>query len=111
MPVVLVVGGSDLSVGSVLAFSGVVLGITLVDRGWPLGLAFAVSLAVGGICGLANGLVSVLWSIPSFIVTLGMLEMARGAAYLVTNSETKYIGPRIEWIARPLDGLGVSTSF
>ena len=62
-------------------------------------------------CGLVNGLVSVLWSIPSFIVTLGMLEVARGAAYLVTNSETKYIGPRIEWIARPLAGLGISTAF
>src|SRR4051794_1438553 len=39
MTLVLVVGGIDLSVGSVLAFSGVVLGIALVDRGWPLGLA------------------------------------------------------------------------
>ena len=58
-----------------------------------------------------NGLVSVLWSIPSFIVTLGMLEMARGAAYLVTNSETKYIGPRVEWIARPVTGLGTSPAF
>ena len=111
MTLVLVVGGIDLSVGSVLAFSGVVLGITLVDRGWPLGLAFAACLAVGGICGLINGLVSVLWSIPSFIVTLGMLEVARGAAYLVTSSETKYIGPRVEWIARPIPGVGVSPSF
>jgi ribose transport system permease protein len=66
---------------------------------------------VAGICGLINGSVSVIWSIPSFIVTLGMLEMARGAAYLVTNSETKYIGPRVEWIARPLPGLGTSPSF
>src|SRR3954454_19792125 len=111
MTLVLVVGGIDLSVGSVLAFAGVVLGITLVEKGWPLGLAFAAGLAVGGICGLINGMVSVFWSIPSFIVTLGMLEMARGAAYLVTNSETKYIGPRVEWIARPIPGLGTSPSF
>jgi ribose transport system permease protein len=111
MTLVLVVGGIDLSVGSVLAFAGVVLGITLVDRGWPAGLAFAACLGVGAICGLLSGLVSVLWSIPSFIVTLGMLEVARGAAYLVTNSETKYIGPRVEWIARPIPGLGTSPSF
>jgi ribose transport system permease protein len=111
MTLVLVVGGIDLSIGSVLAFAGVMLGITLVDRGWPPGLAFAACLGVGAACGMVNGLVSVLWSIPSFIVTLGMLEVARGAAYLVTNSETKYIGPRVEWIARPVPGLGASPSF
>ena len=111
MTFVLVVGGIDLSVGSVLALAGTVLGIALVDWHWPFWLAFAGCLAVAGSCGLVNGLVSVVWSIPSFIVTLGMLEIARGAAYLVTDSETKYIGPRIEWIARPLDGLGVSTAF
>jgi ribose transport system permease protein len=111
MTLVLVIGGIDLSVGSVLAFSGTVLGLALVDGGWPLWLAFLVCLAVGAGCGLVNGLVSVLWSIPSFIVTLGMLEVARGGAYLVTNSETKYIGPRIEWISRPLPVVGVSTAF
>jgi ribose transport system permease protein len=111
MTLVLVVGGIDLSVGSVLALSGTVLGIALVDRGWPFWLAFGACLAVGGLCGLINGLVSVLWSIPSFIVTLGMLEMARGAAYLVTGSETKYIGPKIEWVAGPIAVLGVSRGF
>jgi ribose transport system permease protein len=111
MTLVLVIGGIDLSVGSVLAFAGTVLGIALVDWGWPLGLALIACLGVGCVCGFINGLVSVLWSIPSFIVTLGMLEMARGAAYLVTNSETKYIGPRVEWIARPLPVLGASTAF
>jgi ribose transport system permease protein len=57
-----------------------------------------------------NGLISVLWSIPSFIVTLGMLEVARGAAYLATDSQTKYIGPRIEWVAQPVPGLAVSSA-
>jgi len=89
-----------------------VLGIALAaDWGWPFWLALAACLGIGGICGLANGMVSVLWSIPSFIVTLGMLEVARGAAYLVTDSETKYIGPRVEWIARPIVGLGISSAF
>jgi ribose transport system permease protein len=60
---------------------------------------------------LINGLISVLWSIPSFIVTLGMLESARGATYLITGSQTKYLGPRVEWIARPWPVLGASTSF
>src|SRR5439155_7696104 len=40
-----------------------------------------------------------------------MLEVARGAAYLVTGSQTKYIGPRIERVAQPMPGLGVSPAF
>ena len=111
MTLVLIAGGIDLSVGSVLALSGVVLGIAMADWGWPLVPAIVLCLAVGAACGLANGLVSALWSIPSFIVTLGMLEIARGTAYLVTDSQTKYIGPRIEGVARPLAGLGVSPAF
>jgi ribose transport system permease protein len=111
MTLVLVIGGIDLSVGSVLALSGAVLGIAIADWNWPLPLAVLACLAVGAGCGLINGFVSVMWSIPSFIVTLGMLESARGATYLITRSETKYLGPRIEWIARPLPGLGASTAF
>jgi ribose transport system permease protein len=111
MTLVVIAGGIDLSVGSVLALSGVVPGITMDDWGWPLVPAIALCLAVGATCGLVNGLVSALWSIPSFIVTLGMLEIARGTAYLVTNSQTKYIGPRIEGVGRPLAGLGISPAF
>ncbi len=111
MTLVLIAGGIDLSVGSVLALAGVVLGIAMADWGWPLAPAIVLCLVVGVACGLANGLVSALWSIPSFIVTLGMLEVARGTAYLATDSQTKYIGPRIEGLAQPLSGLGVSPAF
>jgi ribose transport system permease protein len=76
-----------------------------------VGAAAALGVGVGLICGLANGLVSVGWSIPPFIVTLGMLEIARGCAYLATDSQTKYIGARIEGIAAPLPGMGVSAAF
>jgi ribose transport system permease protein len=111
MTLVLIAGGIDLSVGSVLALSGAVLGIAMSDWGWPLFPAVVVCLGVGAGCGFLNGLITVRWSIPSFIVTLGMLEVARGAAYRVTDSQTKYIGPRIERIAQPLPGLGVSFAF
>ncbi|MEJ7618799.1 MAG: ABC transporter permease, partial [Pyrinomonadaceae bacterium] len=42
---------------------------------------------------------TVRWALPSFIVTLGMMEIARGAAYIVTNSQTKYIGRPVEIVA------------
>ncbi len=111
MTLVLVIAGIDLSVGSVLAFSGAVLGVVIVDWGWPLPVAMLLGVLVGLGCGLFNGLVSVRWAIPSFIVTLGMLEIARGCAYLVTDSQTKYIGSRIEPIGEPIAGLGVSPAF
>ena len=110
MTFVLIVAGIDLSVGSVMAFSAAVLGVAMVDGNWSLPAAAAACLGVGLICGLINGAISVGWKIPSFIVTLGMLEMARGGAYLVTNSQTKYIGARIESLAAPLPGIGFSTA-
>jgi ribose transport system permease protein len=99
MTFVLIIAGIDLSVGSILALGGAVLGVCLVKLGWPLPLAIAACVGTGFICGAINGLIVIKWSIPSFIVTLGMMEMARGGAYLVTDSQTQYIGGPIEVIA------------
>jgi ribose transport system permease protein len=110
MTFVLIIGGIDLSVGSVMACSAAVLGVAMVDGQLPLPAAAAACLGVGLVCGSINGAISVGWSIPSFIVTLGMLEMARGGAYLVTDSQTKYIGPRIEVVATPLPLIGLTAA-
>jgi len=98
MTFVLIIAGIDLSVGSVMALAGAVLGAALVEFNLSLPLAIAVCIAAGVLCGLVNGLVIIRWKLPSFIVTLGMLEIARGAAYLVTQSRTIYIGGPIEVI-------------
>ena len=99
MTLVLIIAGIDLSVGSVLALSSAVLGVAILRGHWPLWAAILAALATGSLCGLLNGLVTVGWRLPSFIVTLGMLEVARGATYLVTRSQTQYIGAPIEGIA------------
>jgi ribose transport system permease protein len=99
MTYVLVIAGIDLSVGAMLALSASVLGVCMVQHGLPLLAAVPICLAVGLLCGLVNGLVTIAWGLPSFIVTLGMLEAARGGAYLVSSSETQYIGSRIEAVA------------
>ena len=99
MTFVLIVAGIDLSVGSVLGLGGAVLGVAMVRWGWPAWLAIPACLGVGLLCGLANGLVTVAWRLPSFIVTLGMLEIARGAAMTVVDSRTVYIGSAIEPVA------------
>ncbi len=96
MTFVLMIGGIDLSVGSVLALSSAVLGVGLTQWHWPLGVALGASALTGLACGVANGLTTLRFALPSFIVTLGMLEIARGGAYLVTDSQTKYIGARVQ---------------
>ncbi len=111
MTLVLILGGIDLSVGSILAFSSCVLAVLVVDFQIPLALAMLACVMTGLLCGLFNGLVSVYFKIPSFIVTLGMFEMARGGAYLVTDSQSKYIGSQIEWMGESIGSLGVSPAF
>ncbi|MHC4876826.1 MAG: ABC transporter permease [Planctomycetota bacterium] len=111
MTLVLIIGGIDLSVGAVLAMSSAVLGVLMIDRSWSLESATVVCVLAGGLCGLFNGVVSVGAKIPSFIVTLGMLEMARGAAKLLTRSQTKYIGKPVEAIGEPIAGIAVSPAF
>jgi ribose/xylose/arabinose/galactoside ABC-type transport system permease subunit len=84
MTFVIVSGGIDLSVGSLVAFSGVVLAAAL-KAGWPAPAAVNAALAVGAACGLANGLVIALGRLPPFIMTLGMMSVARGAALMFTD--------------------------
>lgn len=99
MTFVLIIAGIDLSVGSVLALSSAVMGVCLVQFQWPLPIAIIACLLTGLVCGAVNGLVVIRWALPSFIVTLGMLEIARGGAYLAASSRTQYIGAPIEVIA------------
>ena len=110
MTLVLIVAGIDLSVGSVLGFCAAVVGVAAVAWGLPLWMACLMGLATGLICGAVNGLLTAYFSLPSFIVTLGMLEMARGLAYMTTGSQTAYIGSQIQSLALPLPGIGVSAA-
>jgi ribose transport system permease protein len=108
MTFVILTGGIDLSVGSVLGLSGAVFGVLIVTVGAPLAVAVLGAVATGVLCGLTSGWVSVRWRLPSFIVTLAMLEMARGATYLVTNSQTLYLGSAVDAITfNVVGGLGV----
>jgi ribose transport system permease protein len=108
MTYVLLIGGIDLSVGSVMALSAAVMGTLIANNGWPLGLAVCVSLGTGLLCGVISGFISARWRVPAFVVTLGMLEIARGGAYLVTDSQTRYVGAGVGLIGDPLPGLGLS---
>ncbi|MCX6381289.1 MAG: ABC transporter permease, partial [Armatimonadetes bacterium] len=99
MTYVLLIGGIDLSVGSIVGVSGSLLGLALLQWHLPLGIAIPLCLASGALIGFLNGFLTVKFALPSFIVTLGMLEAGRGLAYLLTNSQTQYIGKSVERIS------------
>lgn len=84
MTFVIITAGIDLSVGSLVAFSGVVLASAL-QMGVPLPIAVFLGLIVGLACGAVNGLLITYGRLPPFISTLGMMSVARGAALLYTN--------------------------
>jgi ribose transport system permease protein len=111
MTLVLIAGGIDLSVGSVMAFSGSLLGVLLLSHKLPLALAAGGAVLLGALCGGLNGWISAYFRIPAFIVTLGMLEVARGAAAWMTDSTTQYVGSSLGWISEPLPAIGLSVSF
>lgn len=111
MTLVMITGGIDLSVGSVLGFCGAAVGVMMADWQWGLVLALLASIVLGAAIGGTTGAVSVKLRLPSFIVSLGMLEIARGLAFLTTNSQTKYIGTGIESLGAPFAGLVISPAF
>jgi ribose transport system permease protein len=84
MTFVILSAGIDLSVGSMVALSGVVLG-TALQGGHSLAVALPLSLLTGMACGLGNGALISWGGLPPFIVTLGTMSIARGAALLFTE--------------------------
>lgn len=96
---VILLGGIDLSVGSVLALCTIVAGkvITMESLSVPIAIILAVtaSIITGVLCGLFNGYVSNRWNLHPFIVTLGMLNIARGAAQQISNSRTIFSFPAV----------------
>jgi ribose transport system permease protein len=87
MTFAILTGGIDLSVGSVVALSGVLCADVLV-RGGGLLAGLAVGLLVGTAAGTVNGLVVTKVGIPPFIVSLAMMLIVRGAAYKYTDAHT-----------------------
>lgn len=84
MTFVIITAGIDLSVGSVLAFSGVVMASAL-HQGVFLPLGLIAGLGAGLFCGLVNGLLITVGRLPPFIATLGMMSVARGTALMFTE--------------------------
>lgn len=88
MTMVIFTGGIDLSVGSVVAFSGIVMGILIVDMGVNPWLAAIVGILLGAVCGTINGILISKFRLQPMIATLGMMSIARGAALTLAGGRT-----------------------
>ena len=83
---VIITGGIDLSVGAILALSGVVAAM-VVKAGVPVPVGMLGGLLVGALCGAVNGLCVTLLKLPPFIATPGMMLVARGVALQITDAK------------------------
>lgn len=83
---VILTGGIDLSVGSIIAVSGVVAVIAAIG-GWPAPAAVLAGMTVGAACGFINGALTAYLALASFIVTLGTMTFLRGLAYTITAGQ------------------------
>jgi ribose transport system permease protein len=93
----IIAGYIDLSVGSSLALGGVVAGIVVKDAG-STPTAITVGIAIGGLVGLVNGLVSAIGGLSSFITTLATLTIVRGVTQLVSPLSLNDFGSEFGWL-------------
>ena len=93
MTAVIITGGIDLSVGAVLALSGMVIGMSM-NTGTPFWLAALFALGTSLLVGAVNGVMIAYVGMPPFVVTLGMLSIARSLAMVLSNNRMVYeFGP------------------
>lgn len=92
MTFVIVGGGIDLSIGSVLALCGIVTGMIL-KAGAPIPVAILGGILVGVVVGAFNGFVIVTYKIPPMIATLGSMNIVRGIVYVITKGQPIYPFP------------------
>ncbi|MCY4259743.1 MAG: ABC transporter permease [Rhodobacteraceae bacterium] len=86
MTLMIIQGDIDVSIGSAVAWSSSLLGVLVIKMGWPLALAVPVVLLQGMLIHGIAGYIRVRWLVPSFVLTLALFMMLRGAARQITNA-------------------------
>lgn len=93
MTFVIIQGGIDLSVGSIVAFTGLIMAGLMKNEGWSVWLSILVGILVGIFLGFINGFLVAEIKLPPFIATLGMMSLARGAAFTISGGQPIYTLP------------------
>jgi ribose transport system permease protein len=94
MTMVIITGGIDLSVGSVIALAGIITASCLKDTQMPIPVAVIIGILVGMSTGLVNGLLVAYLNMPAFITTMGTMTVLRGLGYIYTQAYPIYDLPR-----------------
>lgn len=87
MTLVILIGGIDLAVGSVMALTMMVLGYLNVEMGVSMGIAIPLALGAAALNGLVAGVLITRFNVPAFIATLAMMSITRGLANMITNGQ------------------------
>lgn len=91
MTLVIILGGIDLSVGAIVALTGTVTVGLIVNTGLPIAAAIAIGLLIGVVCGFISGTMVAEFKLPAFIVTMAMMNIARGAANVYSGGRSTRI--------------------
>jgi rhamnose transport system permease protein len=111
MTIIIILGGIDLSVGSIMAFSAIMLGFSWQSFGLPLWLAVLVGIGGGTLAGYLNGLIIVHLNVPPLIVTLATLAIFRGLSFGISESRSVNGFPDSFSFWGSGDILGIPTQF
>lgn len=87
---VIVSGGIDLSIGTVMTLSAVLTGVLITNMDLPIVVGILGGIATGGLAGMVNGILIARFKIPPFIATLGMLNVAKGLALVISGLKPIY---------------------
>ena len=91
MTMVIILGGIDLSVGSIVAMTGTLTVGFIVTNGVPMGAAILIGLGLGTLVGFFNGFIVTTFKVPAFIVTLSTMNIAKGIAYIYSGGQSTRI--------------------
>lgn len=91
MTLIIIIGGIDLSVGAIVAMCGTMTVGLMVTNGLPMGVAIIIGLLMGTFCGFINGCAVAYFKVPAFIVTMSMMNIAKGIAYIYSGGKSTRI--------------------
>lgn len=99
---VIITGGIDLSVGTLMTFTAVITGVVLTNLGLPLPFGVLAAIATGAFCGLCSGSFVAKMKIPPFIATLGMMLILKGLSLVISGTRPIYFNdtPGFDQISR-----------
>lgn len=106
---IIITGGIDLSVGSILGLCAILMGVFWQNLGLPLPVAMVLAVLVGGVGGLVNGLIITRFKVPPLIATLATLALYRGLAEGISQARSVRGYPDWFYVLGQGDFLGVPT--